>query len=71
MLIRYAYNSYRISMSYGVYWVKNVQKKMRILNTLPNRVRLAQNYDLFLRKLFFEHNYTAYTFSWLIFYICP
>lgn len=22
-------------MSYGVYWVKNVQKKMRILNTLP------------------------------------
>lgn len=27
MLIRYAYNSYRISMSYGVYWVKNVQKK--------------------------------------------
>ena len=33
----------------------------------PNGVRLAQNYDLFLRKLFFEHNYTAYTFSWLIF----
>ena len=42
MLIRYAYNSYRISMSYGVYWVKNVQKKMRILNTLPNGVRLAR-----------------------------
>ncbi len=28
MLIRYAYNSYRISMSYDVYRVKNVQKKI-------------------------------------------
>ncbi len=76
MLIRYAYNSYRISMSYDVYRVKNVQKKIADfehptlwVGVMNENLSIETDFFFFRGHIFFDNihlpPYFSIQFWWL------